>query len=94
MLRIHLEDTAETTTVRLEGKLIHPWIDELVDTWMKLRTRVPRPSAIRIDLEAVSFVDERGRSTLFAMWRAGCELHGSGPFISALIEEIKSIPTI
>ena len=94
MLRIHVEDTAETTTIRLEGKLIHPWIDLLVDTWMKVRARVPGQSRLQIDLEAVSFVDERGRSTLHAMWRAGCELHGSGPFISALIEEIETTPAI
>ena len=94
MLRIHAEYTLETTTLRLEGKLIHPWIDELVDTWMKLRDRVPGKAGIRIDLEAVSFVDEPGRSTLHELWRAGCELHGSGPFISALIDEIKITPAV
>jgi ABC-type transporter Mla MlaB component len=94
VLRIHVEGTTETTTLRLEGKLIQSWSDELVDTWMKLRARVPGQSGIQIDLEAVSFIDERGRSTLHALWRAGCELHGSGPFISALIEEIKSTPTV
>lgn len=94
MLRIHVEDTTETTTLRLEGKLIHPLIDELFDQWMKLRARLSGNASIRIDLDAVSFIDERGRSMLHAMWRAGCELHGSGPFISALIEEIKSTPTV
>lgn len=94
MLRIHAEDTLESTTLRLEGKLIHPWSDELVEAWMKLRARGITTTDIQIDLDAVSFVDERGRSALMALWRSGCKLHGSGPFISALIEEIQATPSL
>lgn len=94
MLRIHAEDTLDSTTLRLEGKLIHPWSDELVEAWMKLRARGVTTSGIQIDLDAVSFVDERGRLALMALWRSGCRLHGSGPFISALIEEIRATPSV
>lgn len=89
MLRIHREPTPGFITIRLEGKLIRPWTDELFDAWMGLMADSARGEVIRIDLDAVSFVDDRGRTTLRALHRAGCELCGTGPFISALIEEIK-----
>jgi ABC-type transporter Mla MlaB component len=89
MLRIHVEEQREpaVVTLRLEGKLVQPWVDELHRTWSGLAGRLPLDCSIRIDLNAVSFVDEYGRSILAALHRVGCQLHGSAPFIAAVIEE-------
>lgn len=83
MLRIHAEETLESTTLRLEGKLIHPWSDELVEAWMKLRARGITTTSIQIDLDAVSFVDERGRSALMALWRSGARVPSRGVRVPA-----------
>jgi ABC-type transporter Mla MlaB component len=90
MLRIHIEHEPEELKLRLEGKLIPPWVDELVKVWMDLATRLPRQTPIRVDLSAVSFVDVRGKALLASMLKAGCSLHGSGPYISAVVEDIRS----
>lgn len=90
MLRIHIQHDSEFVKLRLEGKLVQPWVDELVHVWMELMTRLPRQTPIKVDLSEVSFVDVFGKTLLASMLKAGCSLHGSGPFISAVIEDIRS----
>ena len=60
-------------------------------SWTIARTR-QRVGSVQINLDAVSFVDAKGRSMLAALRRLGCELKGCGPFISAVIEEVSSDP--
>lgn len=88
MLRIHTEGTPETVTLRLEGRLVRPWDEELTRAWVQAREQAPR--SIRVDLDAVSFVDDAGCRTLATLHSSGCALHGSGTYISALIEAIRS----
>jgi len=93
LLRIHIENQHEGVTLRLEGKLIDPWVAELVRVWMDLSRGPHGGRAVKIDLESVSFVDAQGRSMLAALHRLGCELKGSGPFITAVIQEVSNEPT-
>jgi len=90
MLRIHIEHESEVVKLRLEGKLVQPWVDELVKVWMDLTTRLARPTPISVEMSDVSYVDARGKSLLASMLKSGCSLHGSGPFISAVIEDVRS----
>jgi hypothetical protein len=92
VLRIHIEPGHDGVTLRLEGKLIDPWVAELVRVWMELSQGPQVGRAFVIDLEAVSYVDARGRSMLGALRRLGCTFKGSGPFISAVIQEVSSDP--
>lgn len=91
MLRIHIEgeDVARVVTLRLEGRLVQPWVDELFKTWLQLAERRRQGFRIRVDLDAVSFVDENGRFLLGAMGRKGCLLRGKGPYLEGLLEEIR-----
>ena len=91
MLRIHVENESEAVRLRLEGKLIHPWVDELFTVWMDLSPCLPRHWGVHVDLSEVSFVDARGKAVLVAMRRAGCSLQGPTPFIEAVIEEVESL---
>jgi ABC-type transporter Mla MlaB component len=93
MLRIHVEETQnpDRVTLRLEGKLIQPWVHELGKTWLALIQSSPWPPSIRADLNAVSYVDEDGMALLTSLYLAGCELVGSGPFITAAIEECVTV---
>jgi hypothetical protein len=90
MLRIHIETNADGVTLRLEGKLIGDWVDELVMAFMGLPPGYPNDGVVRINLDEVSFVDAKGRSALATLRGRGCELKGSGTYISALIEGIFS----
>ncbi len=92
MLRIHIETGADGVALRLEGKLIDDWVDELVRVFMDQSRGHPKGRVVQINLDAVSFVDAKGRSMLAALRRLGCELKGCGPFISAVIEEVSSDP--
>ena len=60
MLRIHVENETNAVRLRLEGKLIHPWVDELFRTWMDTSPRIPGHWGVLVDLSEVSFVDARG----------------------------------
>lgn len=91
MLRIHVENETNAVRLRLEGKLIHPWVDELFRTWMDTSPRIPGHWGVLVDLSEVSFVDARGKAMLAAMRRAGCSLQGPSPFIEAVIEEVESL---
>lgn len=88
MLRIHVEHAPRQTTIRLEGKLVEPWVDELVQVWADLSAFPRGDLAVRVDLDAVSFIDESGKSALCVLWMAGCELHGTGTFVASVIDEI------
>lgn len=90
MLRIYIEHQPEAVKLRLEGKLVQPWVEELVQVWMELRTRLPRQTSISVDLDEVSFVDIRGKALLASMLKDGCAFRGTGPYISAVIEDIRS----
>lgn len=91
MLRIHVENEPEAVRLRLEGKLIDPWVDELVNVWMDVSQRIPAHWGVIVDLAEVSFVDARGKAMLAAMRRVGCPLHGPTPFIEAVIEEVEAL---
>jgi hypothetical protein len=90
MLRIHVEERPEGVVIRLEGKLIAPWVEELARAW----TSLPKggPGGIQVALEALSFADEGGLALLRTMGRAGCRIGGADPFIAALLEDDPSQP--
>ena len=88
MLRISVLNTPGTTQLKLEGKLAHEWVQEAANAWSALvATNVS--ASIAVDLLNVSFVDDAGHQLLADMRHAGAELIGSGPMMSALIEEIE-----
>ena len=91
MLRIHIEEIQESgiVTLRLEGKLIQPWGDELVRTWIGLLERTPPVRSVRVDLNAVSFVDEYGKWILGSLQHRDCQLCGSGLFITSIINNLQ-----
>ena len=88
MLRISVLNEHDVTRFKLEGKLAHEWVDEAEKAWATL-TALNGKRKLIVDLFGVSFVDDFGWQLLAQMRQAGAELQGSGPLISALIEEIE-----
>jgi hypothetical protein len=88
MLRITPFVAKEKAILRLEGKLGGPWVSELTRVWKGAwrRTGLKR---VRVDLRALSFVDERGKDVLMTMRQDGAEFVANDPLISALLEEIE-----
>ena len=81
MLRITQVDAADRVpTLRLEGKLCGPWVEELL--------RVCAPSAagpIRLDLSAVTYVDRAGLDLLRALLRRGVMVGACSGFVAQLL---------
>lgn len=84
MLRITRLDgnTGTAATLRLEGKLLGPWVDELVQASAAL----PR---VRLDLSAVSFVDAAGMRALRELVRHGATVAACSGFVAELLQREK-----
>ena len=88
MLRISVQNGPLTTRFKLEGKLAHEWVAEAEKAWVAL-TAINGTKKVIVDLFDVEFVDDLGKQLLAQMNHTGADLVGSGPMISALIEEIE-----
>jgi anti-anti-sigma regulatory factor len=75
--------------MKLEGKLAHEWVDEARNAWAAVLSEGNGEMEIIVDLLNVSFVDDAGHLLLTEIRHAGAELMGSGPLMSALIDEIE-----
>jgi|SRR5215467_2820824 len=93
MLRISVQSGPLTTRFKLEGKLAHEWVSEAEKAWIELTTSNGKKKLI-VDLFDVEFVDDAGSRLLAEMHHAGARLVGSGPLISALIQEIEEAAEI
>jgi len=87
MLRITTQADATAVTLVLEGKCRGPWVDELESCWRKAVATAPGKK-LRVNLENVGFVDERGKELLASMYAAGVQLIAEGLMMASLVEEI------
>jgi hypothetical protein len=82
MLRVAQFETPAKTTLKLEGKLAGPWVDEVSNCWANL---VKKETHADVELDGLSFVDERGTTLLLQMERQGSRLLGGSAFIHCLL---------
>ena len=85
MLRITATG-AEKLLVKLEGRLVGPWVDELRKTvWQSNAWTRP----LEIDVEDLTFADGEGETALLWLHRMGARFHGKGPFSEYLFERLR-----
>jgi outer membrane protein TolC/ABC-type transporter Mla MlaB component len=87
MLRITTSDIGEKVTLKLEGKLSGPWVEEFERCW-RVSTDIYKKKSFLIDLSGVTFVDPAGKKLLCSISRGGAQLTGSGLIPNSLIDEI------
>jgi outer membrane protein TolC/ABC-type transporter Mla MlaB component len=87
MLRITTSDVDEKVTLKLEGKLSGPWVEEFERCW-QMSTDIYRKKGLVVDLSGVTFVDPAGKKLLCSISHAGAQLVGSGLMPKSLIDEI------
>ena len=87
MLRITVEERAEFTRFRLEGKLTGDWVRELERCWICAKNFGPG-TRFKIDLSGVSFVDEKGKALPEGMVAEGTELLADSPMMTSLAQSI------
>src|ERR1035438_5248819 len=87
MLKITVEKNTRSTMVRVEGRLVGPWVDELARAW---RSVAPDASdgRVAVDLSDVTFVGEEGKALLETMYAEGAKLKASGCVTRRLVDEI------
>ena len=79
MLRIsRSEDDPHRLTIRLEGQLIGPWVDELRDIAGHVSNR---ECQLSLDVSEVTFADQAGVELLVSLRSRNFALTGCSPFL-------------
>ena len=82
MLRITRVVHNGTPAVRLEGKLLEPWVEPLRAECAAVVEAGSRPV---IDLSDVTFVDAAGAAAVRELMSAGCDIVGCRGFVRELL---------
>lgn len=85
MLRITTIEKNEALTLKVEGKLAGPWVDEFEHCWSAALEKCKNAT---VDLTGVTFVDASGKKLLTSMHNRGARLVGSGLMARSLVDEI------
>ncbi|MFI5459829.1 MAG: STAS domain-containing protein [Isosphaerales bacterium] len=85
--RIDVDGNGLIQTLRLEGKLRGPWVDELIRACEDPQTP---PSCLRLDLSALTFIDSAGAKLLDDLIRKGARVVGCSGFIAEMLNLNKS----
>lgn len=89
MLKITFHDTTESTTVKLEGKLSGPWVEELERSWAE---HSPHASGnVIMDLSDVTYIDPEGKRLLARMLNKGVCFEGTHLMTKYVIDEITGV---
>ena len=88
MLRIRIDTTARETTLRLEGRLAGPWVDELARCWAGVRAG-EHAGRIVVDLDGVTFIGAAGKVLLREIHDGGAALLARDCATKAIVDELK-----
>ena len=69
-------------TLKLEGKLLEPWVEELVRACL---AQVRWTERLRLDLSAVSFVDSAGAELLRDLISQGIQIGACSGYVAELL---------
>jgi hypothetical protein len=63
MLKITVEESECAETIKLEGKIVGPWVEELSRIWHSMVPALGRKQ-LQLDIRCVAFIDSKGRQLL------------------------------
>lgn len=86
MLKITQSNSGHGTTIVLSGRLVGPWVGELLACW--LRMKEAGGAVQHADLREVTFIDEAGKRLLGEMHRQGVTIQVSGCLMQALVQDV------
>ena len=83
MLRLtRIAGTHQTQTIKLEGKLLEPWVDEVRKA---CAVGADPSSGISLDLAALTFVDAAGEGLLRDLIGRGIEIVACSGYVAELL---------
>ena len=90
MLRITIQESAQASTFKLEGKLTGPWVRELEQAWNATAAAAPESPrrTLIIDLADVTFIDCAGKNLLARIHASGARLVAFSPMNRSIVDEI------
>lgn len=86
-MRAQISSVGDRVTLSVCGRLAEGWVPELENCWRSARAEYPS-GKILVDLQHVTFIDDKGRSLLERMHLAGATFHASGLLTRAIIDKI------
>jgi outer membrane protein TolC/anti-anti-sigma regulatory factor len=87
MLRVTTNAEEGQVTLKLEGKLAGPWVEEFERCWS---STVEKWKQVVVELAGVTFIDSKGKRLLAKIHRQGAKLVGTGLMTRSIIEEISN----
>ncbi|MCC2643201.1 MAG: uncharacterized protein K0S45_3614 [Nitrospira sp.] len=87
MLRITPDRSDGGVKLRVEGRLMGAWVQELDHCWKELSSDQQRGAVI--DLTGVTFIGDDGKLLLTELWRQGAVLHATHCLTRSIIDEIR-----
>jgi len=87
MLRVttEIEEERGRATLKLEGKLAGPWVDEFERCWC---STLEKWKKVVVELDGVTFIDSRGKCLLAKIHGQGAKLIGTGLMTKSIIDEV------
>jgi hypothetical protein len=88
MLKITLVRDSEPLVLKLEGRVVGPWVQELERSWNEIRPVGVTPSVV-VDLSDLIFLSPEGKQLLKAMFEQGANLQSRSLMNRFIIGQIK-----
>ena len=85
MLKITTETTPNATSIKLEGTIRGPWVEELNKACAESMKELGKRNFV-VEMAGVGFADAAGRELLIHIRNAGAQLKGATPFLRQLLE--------
>jgi anti-anti-sigma regulatory factor len=83
MLRITTNQTGNSTTLKVEGRLLAAWADEVRLACSSVKAH----GQVYLDLSQVSFVDQAGFELLTELTQQGIQIAGRSNYVAELLKE-------
>jgi hypothetical protein len=85
-MRIIVIATEKRVALKLEGRLMGLWVEELRKTVVQTQ-RECQP--LEIDVSGLTYADEDGEKALSWLYRKGAHFQGKGPFSKYLLDRLQ-----
>jgi translation initiation factor IF-2 len=79
-------DHKEAVTLKIEGRLAGPWVQEVIRVWANSASCERR---VVVDLSSVTFIDNPGRALLTTMSRRGAQFIARDCLTTNIVAEIQ-----
>ena len=88
MLKVTTTNQNQTITLKLEGKLAGPWVQEVTRVWVDT-AQSPRSDYV-VDLRSATFIDSPGKALLTTMSQQGAQLIAADCLTRNIVDEIQN----